>query len=261
MDKIKEKIRKLLALAAGTNNENEADAALSQARRLMAQHEIDDGDLGVEGGVPPSPEQLVGSTSMPVPGRRPRWDESLVTAVCMFYGVKALIRKVFERRGGTHWGKTQTLIWYGHKAWAAEAAASHSALVAQVVSMGNAYRPRVRAPGGRPLYEHERGAITRSARLEYREGLADGLMFRVYRMKAQEELGTHGPEVQALAKRHEDLADIWIDQEDVKLHKAPKQRPIDGTGSMAHWRAGRDDSDKLHVGRSLAASATGIVRR
>ena len=41
----KEKIRKLLALAQDKSNENEAEAALLAARKLMAQHKLTDNDL------------------------------------------------------------------------------------------------------------------------------------------------------------------------------------------------------------------------
>lgn len=41
----KEKIRKLLALAQDKSNENEAEAALLAARKLMAQHKLTENDL------------------------------------------------------------------------------------------------------------------------------------------------------------------------------------------------------------------------
>jgi len=43
--KAKEKIRKLLALAQDKSNENEAEAALLAARKLMAQHKLTENDL------------------------------------------------------------------------------------------------------------------------------------------------------------------------------------------------------------------------
>lgn len=45
MNQAKEKIRKLLALAQDKSNENEAEAALLAARKLMAQHKLTENDL------------------------------------------------------------------------------------------------------------------------------------------------------------------------------------------------------------------------
>jgi len=78
MDNVQEKIRKLLALATGNPNENEAQAALRLAHRLMEKHAIS------EAQVRGMPTGEIDSESIPMATRT--WRLSLMSAACLAHG-------------------------------------------------------------------------------------------------------------------------------------------------------------------------------
>lgn len=90
--KIKERIRKLLNLAADDGAaEGEIDNALRAARRLMLQHQIGEDDVAAAPEQLKTPEQIAADTSYGTakswgaPGRAPAWIGQLAMAVAAIW--------------------------------------------------------------------------------------------------------------------------------------------------------------------------------
>ena len=88
-EKAKDKIRKLLALAQDKSNENEAEAALLAARKLMAQHKLTDNDL--EEGKPHELREVT-YDAQTFSGLRAAWMISLAKTMAEYHCCLAAMR-------------------------------------------------------------------------------------------------------------------------------------------------------------------------
>jgi hypothetical protein len=102
-----QKIKALLAKAASTTNEHEAEAFFAKAYELMEKHQIDSSDL--EKDDPLGNEHVAQRNGRAAPD----WDFRLMFAVAKYFGCRAI---QMERYGaGTVRGRQYEYIWIGHE--------------------------------------------------------------------------------------------------------------------------------------------------
>jgi hypothetical protein len=92
MNKIKDKIRALLAKAQGTDNANEAEAFLAKASELMERHQLELFELNVEDPI----GMTKGVDAQPGP---PSYKSDVQRALAKFYGA----RPVINCKANGHW--------------------------------------------------------------------------------------------------------------------------------------------------------------
>lgn len=93
---IVEKIKALLAMAASTDHQAEAEAFLAKAHALMEKHQLEAGDLETEDPI----HESVGCRANG--GASPDWDFQLMFAVSRFFGCKSIQWHSKKRTDGTY---------------------------------------------------------------------------------------------------------------------------------------------------------------
>lgn len=90
MNKIIDRIQKLLKLAANAGNEHEAALAAERAAQMMAEHEIHEAQLSLDGSNEPrTPEAIDRAYRVTTTGKRVAWHMRVTRAVARSYGAKA----------------------------------------------------------------------------------------------------------------------------------------------------------------------------
>jgi hypothetical protein len=79
---ILQKVRKLLALAEGSTNENECASARAAADRLITSHRLTMADIEAKGGE----TEAFDSKTINRSGRRLQWQEVILNSLCLTYG-------------------------------------------------------------------------------------------------------------------------------------------------------------------------------
>lgn len=128
---IVEKIRALLAKAASTDSQAEAEAFLAKAHELMAKHQLDASDLENDDPV----DMSIGATANG--GASPDWDFQLMFAVARYFGCKGIQWWSQEKADGTfiRSGQYQMKI-VGRESARITAMEMHKYLVATVRRLG-----------------------------------------------------------------------------------------------------------------------------
>jgi hypothetical protein len=89
VDKIIDRIQKLLALAANAGSEQEAALAAERAAQLMAQHEIHEAQLTADGANVRTPEPIERRHYITHTAKRVQWHMNIAAAVDETYGAQA----------------------------------------------------------------------------------------------------------------------------------------------------------------------------
>lgn len=87
-DKILDRIRKLLRLAANAGSEHEAAIAADRARLMMAEHEIHEAQISLEVQAPRVPEQIDQEHAVTDTTKRVAWHMVLISAVARDFGCR-----------------------------------------------------------------------------------------------------------------------------------------------------------------------------
>lgn len=95
---IVDKIKALLAKAAGTDNQAEAELFLAKAHELMEKHQLDAGDLEKDDPIAFEAYYQKGSTKA-----APDWDFMLVFSVARYFGCKAIRIEKYVGGGKSQW--------------------------------------------------------------------------------------------------------------------------------------------------------------
>ena len=93
---IAEKIKALLAKAASTDNQHEAEVFLSKAHELMEKHQLEIGDLETDDPVGHEPSATANG------GASPDWDFQLMFPVAKFFGCKSCQQWSPTKTDGTY---------------------------------------------------------------------------------------------------------------------------------------------------------------
>ena len=92
IDKIKQRIKKLLAMAGDTSSPNEAAIAAERASKLMRQHQLDNADLVMED--LDDPDQLISVEAGKTYRRLPGWLQSLAISIAEATETQARISRL-----------------------------------------------------------------------------------------------------------------------------------------------------------------------
>jgi hypothetical protein len=91
-DSVLERIRKLLALARGSTNDNEAANAFAQAQTLLSRHKLDAAQVELTTGVPQVSEPILNSSVPLYSGKRViHWKSSLANEIARLNACKLYI--------------------------------------------------------------------------------------------------------------------------------------------------------------------------
>lgn len=124
---IVEKIKALLAKAASTDNQSEAELFLAKAHELMEKHQLDAGDLEKDDPITGEGYYQKGSTKA-----APDWDFMLIFNVARYFGCKAIRMEKYVGNGKSQW--VMDLV--GRESARVTAKEMHAYLVATVRRLG-----------------------------------------------------------------------------------------------------------------------------
>ena len=227
MDPIIAKVKKLFALAENNNSEEEAQAALEMARKLLQDHGLSMMDLKVED----QKESLAGEVEVELEGKKILfvWMLTLADVVASYFDV-----------GFCYWNsKAGHTIWfYGNRANCQAASVAYPSLVKQIETLSKKYR--------HPRYAELRDLrVTLKLRESYKLGLIKGFAERLVTLKDQDE---EQVKTTALAVYNKDLQEEWLNQTDMEIETVSRPRK---TVNDQAYKDGQRDSDKLSLGSML----------
>jgi hypothetical protein len=265
IDKIKDRIRKLLNLAADDGAaEGEIDNALRAARRLMLQHQLSEDDVAATPEDLRTPEQIAADTqygrssSWTNTGRPPSWNGQLAMAIADFIGTVKVYREHPRQRR-----RLSGIVMYGGKevsSWTFYGPADDCELAAQL------HEELMLTCATTATLKFGGSTFAGNAR-DYCDGFARGLWDKI--KAAQQAVSKEQPAAIAgqtctalsivratdiaLAKRKR--ADEWLQQEcGVKLATSRRRGRSIGNGDA--YRQGRVDGAAQSLSRTRAARIT-----
>lgn len=102
LDKIKDRIRKLLRMAGDTSSPNEAAIAADRAARLLKQHQLDHADVILD--ELDDPDQLIETKTDKVYRRTPGWLQSLAVSIAKATDTQVRFRRTADGNALTYQG-------------------------------------------------------------------------------------------------------------------------------------------------------------
>jgi len=236
------KVRALFALSTNNPSAEEAQAALLKARELMQQYQLDEADVGDPTGSSPTGayDVKLGSTTIA------SWKRMLGLVIADYFDVRSIVGR------GIDPSRQSKMGFCGHALNAEIAAHAYASLMIQIDLLARDYRvgPELAEQNVLEGWFGSVSAYCRAAKREYREGLVVGLDRVLEQRKRAEEQAAHAAELDALALRHEDLQQQWLDEHMPDLKTAPKPSEPQGTLD-GHVDRGYRDADLLELRRGL----------
>lgn len=232
MQKIINKVKKLFDLSQNNNSEQEAQAALTMARKLLQEHGLSMMDIELE----EEKGSLAGEVSSSLEGRKRLsiWMIALGDVIANYFDVGFL----YSNTRFCH------KIWFfGNRANAQAAMVAMPSLVYQIEALAYAYQPS-------KVYEYRPQRTTRGSTRKFREsyifGLIKGFAVHLHMLKQKDQ---EYAQTTALAVFNEDLRQEWLDSTDLAIEtiKRPKKKVADEA-----YEQGQRDSTKLSLQKSLA---------
>lgn len=227
MEAIINKVRKLFALAENNNSEEEAQAALEMARKLLQDHGLSMMDLKVE----EKKESLAGEVEVELEGKKRLavWMLTLGDVIAHYFEVGFLHRNSM----------------YGHKLWffgnranCQAATIAMPSLVSQIESLAKSFKTR-------EMELYKSAKLTKKLKESYRLGLIKGFAIHLNFLKEKEQENT---QTTALAVFNEDLQQAWLDSQNWKIKTVNRPRK---TVQAEAYQKGQQDSYKLSLGSML----------
>jgi hypothetical protein len=145
-DKIKNRIKALLAKAESTQHPAEREAFTAKAHELLNEYQLDLGELI-------DAEDPVDVTRGDVRGWVPSWEISLMVAVARYYGCRPVTAKGHGRRTDGTFGATIRVDYVGRESARVTADLMFQFIRSQVMAAG---RELFKADPSRPLGRHQR---------------------------------------------------------------------------------------------------------
>jgi len=246
-----EKIQKLFNRAEskvvdsdGTEGvDHEAQLALETARKLMLQygleaHDVETVSVGKDGG--PEGNGFTVSLGIANPGE---WVKTLAVVIADYFFVRVL----YTRSPGDNTHQA-SFLYYGVSVGAEAAAYAFQSCFNQIRTLSKKYKV------DRELWEkHPAQHVFRTwekyrdlAKEEYRKGIVIGFYQKLKDIERHEK-----KEVTALAVSYEKIADEFLKDKDINIHKErkPKDKPHTAGG---HYLKGLRDSNKVDLVRGMA---------
>lgn len=243
-EKMMDKISAMFKLAENNPSQKEAELALSMARKLLIQYQIDEMELKEKGSSKQQFDSMeAGCVEIrPPQSRLHKWITTMCSAVCVFFDVKYYFYK-----GNTFNKIPPRFIFYGVKTNCEIAAFAFNSIYQQITHLGKKYKVS-KEDFSMQGYYSDFSIFSVQAKMEYREGLASGLHKRANEEKNEE---SDNSKVTALAIRSQDIADEWIKSKRLNLVSVKKDSHRYGTNTNS-WRDGVRDASKIDVhGRGL----------
>jgi len=242
--KLMGKIKALFALAENNPSEEEASAALAQAKKLLIQYQIDEMDLerfsAEQDGKTQDAFEPGCVEVRPPQSRFHAWIKLMVNAVADFYDVSWCFYS-----GNTFAKIPPRILFYGVKTNCEVAGVAFHSVYEQIMKLSKRYKPSHADFEDQCHYTHF-AIFSTSARQEYREGVAAGVQKRVRNEKRKQE-EEFGQKCTALAVRAKDVSDQYAKDAGWKFTVArSKAHGTYGTGTDARWQ-GAQDSDKVDL--------------
>lgn len=238
--RVVEKIQKLFSLAENNPSEEEAQLALTTARRLLTKYNLSEDEvdsverksmIGTEGGS----NEVILKTA-----RIHDWVSSLVMLVSRYFDVKIYYVQ------GNKWGVKSKYVFYGVKMNSETAVYAFESLFNQVQTLAKKYKPSKEAFESQHYYS-DYSIYSVQARFEYRNGLVSGLRNRLNEVKKQEVEEFGQSKITALAVRYDEVAENWLAKNNIRLVTGKSKRTCTyGTNSGAKSH-GYADSVNLSI--------------
>lgn len=182
LTKIKDRIAKLLAKANNNSNEHEAQLAMSRARRLMDEHQLDEMDISVAADAEMFGEEMDDS----VYAYTPKWREWIATQCAKLNDcqcMKVAVEAGGNAKNGQRLPNKTKLKWRGFKSDVMLAKAMYKYLCDVIDASTSEYMKAQ----GHTRYNARLGTI-------FKEAMADRIVQRMYIIEAdRKEAGTESP--------------------------------------------------------------------
>lgn len=246
-EKMMDKIAGLFRLAENNPSEEESNAALARAKKLLIQYQLNEmevRDRDNRSGTKDQDDLFQPDATWvePPQSRMHKWILSMATAISIYFDVKH-----FYYEGNTSTKMKPKFIFYGIKTNCEVAAFAFHSIYKQILKLGKKYKPSKQDFLDQDYYTSF-SIFSVQARMEYRLGLTRGLVSRAWKERRKKQ---ENKKVTALAIRADDVADKWLESSGLELKETRLRSHAYGTNTDS-YNSGLVDADKIDIhGRGL----------